>query len=200
MIKLQRKNKEAIITTILIVIILLTTGTVIRCILGNNPRVNKTRYIRAIWRIESKIKVDDKYLLNYDNLRKTVFNDEEVNKVAEDKSEISTNEGKWIFVICTAYTSDGKECGKKVGDGITASGRKASTSRGSISAPHNVPFYSKVYIPDLHKTYVVEDRGNKKYIKWINKDTMRIDIYFDSKKDAIKFGVKKFKAQIIYNK
>jgi 3D (Asp-Asp-Asp) domain-containing protein len=44
---------------------------------------------------------------------------------------------------------------------------------------------------------VVEDRGHPKYIKWINDDTIRIDIYMENKSDAIKFGVKKMTGYII---
>lgn len=103
---------------------------------------------------------------------------------------------QWITIIATAYSKDGQECGKKFGDGITASGRKASSSRGTIAAPYDIPLFSQLYIPELNKVYVSEDRGNRKYIRWIN-GKMRIDIYMDSKKEAKEFGVKEFKAKFI---
>jgi 3D (Asp-Asp-Asp) domain-containing protein len=102
---------------------------------------------------------------------------------------------EWINIVATAYTASADECGNS--KGITASGSKVSYNRGTIAAPHNVPFNTKIVIPELNKTFVVEDRGNKKHIKWINSNTMRIDVYMEKKSDAIKFGVKKLKGYII---
>lgn len=105
------------------------------------------------------------------------------------------NEMQWINVIATAYTASADECGNS--NGITASGTKVSFSRGTIAAPFDIPFETKIVIPELNKTFIVEDRGNKKYIRWINKSTLRIDVYLKTKAEAKEFGVKKLKGYLI---
>jgi 3D (Asp-Asp-Asp) domain-containing protein len=113
----------------------------------------------------------------------------------EDKPQIDKpTEKKWINIIATAYTASAAECGNS--KGITASGKKVSYSRGTIAAPKDIAFETKIVIPELNKTFVVEDRGNKNYIKRIDKDTIRIDVYMQTKAEAIKFGVKKLRGYI----
>lgn len=78
----------------------------------------------------------------------------------------------------TAYCACKKCCGKT--DGITASGTKAKAGR-TIAAPKNIPFGTKIMING--HIYTVEDRGGAIKGK-------RIDIYFDTHEEALKFGVK----------
>jgi 3D (Asp-Asp-Asp) domain-containing protein len=61
-----------------------------------------------------------------------------------------------------------------------------------IVAANFLPFGTKIKIPELFgdKIFIVEDRMNKKY--W-----HRIDVWFPEKQDAIEFGVKIAKIQII---
>lgn len=113
-------------------------------------------------------------------------------KPAEIKQE---NEIQWINIIATAYTAAKDETGR--GDGITASGLKVSLSRGTIAAPPDVPFGTKINIPELNKIFIVEDRGSKKHIRRINQDTIRIDVYMKTKDEAREFGVKHLKGYII---
>ena len=84
----------------------------------------------------------------------------------------------------SAYTSSIEECGKS--DGITASGRRA-TPRHTI-AMDGVPFGTIVEIEDV--LYRVEDRFGGGY-------TDRIDIYMESKEEALRFGRKYIDVKIM---
>lgn len=78
----------------------------------------------------------------------------------------------------TAYCSCAKCCGKT--DGITASGTHVTAGR-TIAAPKTFAFGTKIMING--HVYTVEDRGGA--IKG-----NRIDIYFNTHEEALKFGVK----------
>ena len=83
-----------------------------------------------------------------------------------------------LLLVCTAYTASFDVCGKT--DGITASGVKATAGR--TVACDSLPFGTKVIING--RTYVVEDRfggGHKN----------RIDIFMNSKKEALQYGRRK---------
>ncbi len=78
----------------------------------------------------------------------------------------------------TAYSAKDKGMnGKK----ITASGEKAQEGR-TIAADRSISFGAEIYIPALGKTYEVDDRGSA-----IHGD--RLDLFMDSRKDALRFGV-----------
>ena len=78
----------------------------------------------------------------------------------------------------TAYCSCAKCCGKT--DGITASGTHVTAGR-TIAAPKNFAFGTKIMING--HIYTVEDRGGAI-------QGNRIDIYFNTHEEALKFGVK----------
>lgn len=78
----------------------------------------------------------------------------------------------------TAYCACSKCCGKS--DGITASGTKAKQGRTIAVDPKQIPYGTKVVING--HTYVAEDCGGS--IK-----QNRIDVFFDSHKEALNFGV-----------
>lgn len=82
--------------------------------------------------------------------------------------------------IATAYTSCSKECDNT--PFITASGQKVRW--GIVAADKTYPFGTKIYIPYFGQVFEVQDRGGA--IKG-----NRIDIWFQDRKEAIKFGVKK---------
>lgn len=69
--------------------------------------------------------------------------------------------------------------------GITASGTTVQEGR-TIAMPSNVPFGTKVYIEELDHTFIVEDRGG--YIKQLDDNTMRVDVYVDSHELALELG------------
>ena len=79
----------------------------------------------------------------------------------------------------TAYCACSKCCGKS--DGITASGTKAKQGRTIAVDPKLIPYGTKVVING--RTYVAEDCGGS--IK-----QNRIDVFFNSHKDALNFGVR----------
>ena len=85
----------------------------------------------------------------------------------------------------TAYCSCVKCCGKS--DGITASGVKATAGR-TVAVDSSIPFGTRLII-DGHE-YVAEDRGGGIKGK-------RIDVYFDSHQEAIKFGVQHKEVYIV---
>lgn len=78
----------------------------------------------------------------------------------------------------TAYCACSKCCGKS--DGVTASGTKAKQGRTIAVDPKQIPYGTKVVINGC--TYVAEDCGGG--IK-----QNRIDVFFNSHKDALNFGV-----------
>ena len=88
-------------------------------------------------------------------------------------------------VVCnvSAYTASDDECGK--GDGITASGRRATAGR--TIAMDGVPFGTRVEIEG--HTYIVEDRFGGGY-------SNRIDVFMNSKREAFQFGRKHIKVKI----
>lgn len=77
----------------------------------------------------------------------------------------------------TAYCACSKCCGKS--DGITASGTKATQGRTIAADTSILPFGTAVYING--QKYIVEDKGGAVKGK-------RIDIFFNSHQEAIKFG------------
>lgn len=93
---------------------------------------------------------------------------------------------KVVIANCSAYTSSPDECGGK-SDGITASGKKAVEGR--TIAMDDVPLGTRVRIDG--KEYVVEDRFGGDYEN-------RIDIYVNSKEDAMKFGRQYKEVEILF--
>lgn len=85
----------------------------------------------------------------------------------------------------TAYCACAKCCGKS--DGITATGTHAKAGRTIAVDPDVIPYGSEVVIEfknGTSHTYIAEDCGGA-----ISDN--RIDIYFDSHEEALKFGVQK---------
>lgn len=99
------------------------------------------------------------------------------NKNDEQKEEESNLVYMGRFKL-TAYCACSKCCGKS--DGITASGTKAKQGRTIAVDPKQIPYGTKVVING--HTYVAEDCGGS--IK-----NNRIDVFFNSHKEALQFGV-----------
>jgi 3D (Asp-Asp-Asp) domain-containing protein len=91
------------------------------------------------------------------------------------KSEYS----KQISVTATAYT----------GGGTTSTGTKARWGVIAVD-PSVIPYGTRVYIPKLKQTFVAQDTGSA--IKG-----NKIDIYMDSKSQAINWGVKNITLYIL---
>ncbi|QHI70502.1 3D domain-containing protein [Tichowtungia aerotolerans] len=93
----------------------------------------------------------------------------------------------WIPPFRPVYSS-GPLKGKPKKVGITASGTKAK--KGTIAADtHYYPFRTVMYIPG-YGTGKVEDRGGD------IKGPARIDLFFNSHADALKWGRKRLRVQV----
>ena len=100
---------------------------------------------------------------------------EEAKKVVEERNVEETKKPKLTSLgtyKLTAYCSCSKCCGKS--DGVTASGTKAT--QGRTVACNSLPIGTKIRING--HDYIVEDRG-----------TSHIDVFFNSHKAALNFGV-----------
>lgn len=104
----------------------------------------------------------------------------------EPKEESSDGVYLGKFTL-TAYCNCKKCCGKWSG-GPTASGKMPKAGRTIAVDPKVIPLGSKVIING--KTYTAEDTGSK-----IKKK--KIDIYFDSHSEALKFGVQTAKVYLV---
>lgn len=93
-----------------------------------------------------------------------------------------------MTVVATAYCPCVKCCGKS--DGITASGVKAKANRTIAVDTRIIPFGTSVIING--KEYVAEDTGGA------IKDN-RIDVYFDSHEDALKWGRQIIEIEVLFN-
>ena len=88
-----------------------------------------------------------------------------------------------MLCTVTAYTASFEECGKT--DGITESGVKATEGR--TIACDFLEFGTQVVI--LGQTYVVEDRIGSGH-------PSKIDVYMESKEEALKFGHRELEVEI----
>lgn len=86
----------------------------------------------------------------------------------------------------TAYT---KSDSGMNGLGITASGVRAKRLH-TIAASRNIPYGTKIFFPELGRTFVVQDRGGA-----IRKN--RIDIFMEDRQTALEFGRRKLKGIIL---
>lgn len=95
-----------------------------------------------------------------------------------------------ITIIATAYTSAAEENGGYAG--MNAIG--GSLGAGCIAAPKDIPFQTKIRISGLG-VFNVEDRGGA--IVRVNEDTIRVDVWMNSYREAMKFGKRVYKGRII---
>lgn len=92
----------------------------------------------------------------------------------------------------TAYTAGKESTDKEVGDpgyGITASGNVVEEDR-TIACPQSLDFGTSIYISELDKTFVCEDRGSAI-------TSGHLDIYMEDLDDALEFGVQDLNVRII---
>lgn len=97
-----------------------------------------------------------------------------------------------LYVNATAYCSCTICTGK--GNGITASGTRATANR-TIAASGNYSFGTEFYIPYFRGSsnrgiFVVEDRGG-------GVKGNRIDIYYDTHEEALRFGRRTLKVYVL---
>lgn len=116
-------------------------------------------------------------------------------KELKEHSFTSTSRDTWRIIelnaIVTAYDAGFKSTGKYPSDpdyGITASGKKAQPYH-TVALPPEFPFGTLVIIDDpLFQgiVFVNEDRGGA--IKRIDKNTIRVDVFFATEKEALQYG------------
>ena len=133
-------------------------------------------------KVESKIEKDEGPEETEEKEKPTsieveVESDTNIEVEIESGSESSDLKSLGTFKL-TAYCACSKCCGKS--DGITASGTKAKQGRTIAVDPKQIPYGTKVVING--HTYTAEDCGGG-----IGKN--RIDVFFNSHKEALKFGV-----------
>jgi 3D (Asp-Asp-Asp) domain-containing protein len=96
-----------------------------------------------------------------------------------------------MMAIITAYDAGYESTGKNpndIGYGITASGKKAIAYH-TIALPPEFPFGTQVIIDDpefKNIIFVNEDRGGG--IKIINDNLIKVDVYMNTKDEALKYG------------
>ena len=95
-----------------------------------------------------------------------------------------------VTIIATAYTSAAEENGGY--EGMNAIGGKLGP--GCIAAPKDIPFQTKIRISGLG-VFNVEDRGGA--IVRVNDNVIRIDVWMDSYREAMKFGKRVYKGRIL---
>ena len=92
------------------------------------------------------------------------------------------------LIVLTAYCSCSLCC-QQFADGITASGTKPV--QGRTVAANWLPFGTRVYLDGVGWR-TVEDRMAKRFSE-------RVDVYFDSHKEALKFGIRTNKVWKVTN-
>lgn len=101
-----------------------------------------------------------------------------------------------INIVATHYTNSVADCGNT--KGVTASGVRAS--RGMVAVPKNIPFGTEIVLVDEggnKQKVIAQDTGSA--IKWINADTMKIDVFVPNatKKQILDMGVKHYTGYIL---
>ncbi|MGW6382939.1 ubiquitin-like domain-containing protein [Peribacillus butanolivorans] len=110
-----------------------------------------------------------------------------VAQASRGASNVNSTSGKEIYVSSTAYTASCKGC-----SGVTSTGvnLKSNPDAKIIAVdPSVIPMGSKVYV-DGYGYAVAADKGGA--IKG-----NRIDVFFSSKNDAYRWGVKKVKIRVL---
>lgn len=113
---------------------------------------------------------------------------------------------KMIYLVLLSFTGvydvsaycPCKKCCGPTARGITASG--VQVQRGMCAAPKSIPFRTVLYIPGYGKA-VVQDRGGaiKAAGSWYKGKKLRydrLDVYFPTHKEALKWGRKVLKVEI----
>lgn len=118
--------------------------------------------------------------------------EEQIKRIKQVKEKYKNNYLYSFEGVVTAYTAGYESTQKRKGHplyGVTASGTKAKQGR-TIAMDKSIPFGTLVKIEGFDEMFVVEDRGGD--IKG-----NKVDVYFDSIEDAIKFGKQKRKIYVI---
>ncbi|PIR98051.1 MAG: hypothetical protein COT89_01260 [Candidatus Colwellbacteria bacterium CG10_big_fil_rev_8_21_14_0_10_42_22] len=107
--------------------------------------------------------------------------------VATSKTSIDSDARRVVDATITAYSSEVRQTDST--PFVTASG---TTVRDGIVAANWLPIGTKIRIPEIFgdRVFVVEDRMH-------NRHQDRIDVWFSTRAEAVHFGLKKAKVEIL---
>lgn len=132
--------------------------------------------------------------------KNTVIKNNTSKSIPKDQEKKSVLPYRTVKVVMSAYCGCSECCGEWSKHNLTASGTIPSRGR-TAAAPRSI-LGSKLEI-DGYGTYILEDTGNPKYVKWIDKNTIKVDIYMGNDNNAheraIKFGIKESTAKLYLN-
>lgn len=140
-------------------------------------------YQEQITQQETEIKELEKKIKQ---LEKDLKAKKEVKAIPAVSTNVASAGESWIWSTVTAYCPCLKCCGKT--NGITASGKKAKANH-TIATSSKYKFGTKIEIAG-YGVYTVEDRGGA-----IQGD--RIDIFFNTHEEALKFGRRTLKFRVV---
>lgn len=123
---------------------------------------------------EAKIEVAEKVLREIKETEQQEQSQEI--SIASARSSAEPNY-KEVKAICTFYTSLASENGGYAGR-TANNGYLSSTS---IAAPKDIPFGTKIDLGQFG-TKIVDDRGSSAHIRWIDSNTIRLDVYVPQNK------------------
>lgn len=128
---------------------------------------------------------DNLIVPDYDGPLKKPVNNTQKAPASRPSTELTSRYDNWMTVEATAYCSCAKCCGKS--DGITASGARARSGTIAVD-PKLIPLGKRVYVTGFGWCRA-EDTG--RLIKG-----RKIDIWFASHREAVKFGRKTLRIKI----
>lgn len=161
---------------------------------SNSDENTRNKVIRqgenGIKQVTYKIKYKDgqeieKTILSEIVIKEPIDKIVQVQKNVTSRASTTRGDGTTRIFKVTAYCACMKCCGKT--NGITASGTHATAGR-TIATSTQFSFGTKLSINGV--TYTVEDRGGA-----IQGD--RIDVYFDTHEQALKWGVKYLPVKVV---
>lgn len=106
---------------------------------------------------------------------------EEVEFVSTIAEMAIEEQKKWVEVDIHITYYTGLICENTHHGSVDAQG--GSLKYGTIAIPRNIPLGTIFQIDGFDTEFVGRDRGSKKYIKWIDENTMKIDMYIPPKKN-----------------
>ncbi|NLW71260.1 MAG: hypothetical protein GX061_09305 [Eubacteriaceae bacterium] len=162
-------------------------------IAGNTVAMGGEMTDKAQESFEKNIKAEAKRLLEKQRARGYTYKGMAAQSSTPLNSYIETKAGIYgVYeektIKATGYCACPICCGK-YSNGYTADGSKA-TAGYTIAAPKTYPFGKLIYIPFFDRVFEVEDRGGA-----ITEG--RLDIYFNTHDEALRFGVKNLKIYVL---
>lgn len=114
--------------------------------------------------------------------------DEILNTQTKEKEFVSTvaemaitEQKKWVEVNIHITYYTGLICENTHYGSVDAQGNPLKY--GTIAVPRNIPLGTVFQIEGFDTEFVGRDRGSKKYIKWLDENTMKIDMYIPPMKN-----------------